>query len=73
MGDGMSKIRLLSHFKGKNIFKKKNFKKAKKIEKKKNFEKVAGVKYRDKLENKLSQKEKVAKDRRFQSQRLIPD
>ena len=60
MGDTKSKIGLLSHFEGKN--------KRKKI-----FKKVAGVKCRDKLENKLSQKEKVAKDKRFQSQRLIPD
>ena len=42
-------------------------------EKKKNFKNVASVKCRDKLENKLSQKEKIAKDTRFQSQRLIPD
>ena len=42
-------------------------------EKKKSFKKVARVKCRDKLENKLSQKEKIAKDTRFQSQRLIPD
>ena len=60
MGDRKFKIGLLSHFEGKN--KRKEF-----------FKKVAGVKCRDKLENKLSQKEKVAKDKRLQSQRLIPD
>ena len=60
MGNRKFKIGLLSHFEGKN--KRKNF-----------FKKVTGVKCRDKLENKLSQKEKVAKDKRFQSQRLIPD
>ena len=60
MGDRKFKIGLLSHFEGKN-------------KRKKFFKKTAGVKCRDKLENKLSQKEKVAKDKRFQSQRLIPD
>ena len=60
MGDRKSKIGLLSHFEGKH--------KRKKI-----FKKVAGVKCRDKLENKLLKKEKVAKEKRFQSQRLIPD
>ena len=37
------------------------------------FTKVTGVKCRDKSESKLSQKEKIAKDTRFQSQQLIPD
>ena len=59
VGDGKSKIGPLSHFKGKN--------------KKKKIKKVAGVKCRDKSENNLSQKEKVAKDTRVQSQQLIPD
>ena len=35
--------------------------------------KKKSIKRRDKSENKLSQKEKVAKDTRFQSHRLIPD
>ena len=61
LGKEKSRIGPLSHVKGKNIFKKKKIKK------------VAGDKCRDKLENKLSQKEKVVKDTRFQSQRLIPD
>ena len=64
MGDGKSKIRPLSHFKGKKHFQEK---------KKSRKEKVAAVKCRDKLENKLSQKGKVAKEKRFQSQRLIPN
>ena len=70
VGDGKFKIGPFSHFKGKNIFKKKTRKKKKKKKKrkqtrKKKFKKFAGVKCRDKLENKLSQKEKVAKDTRF--------
>ena len=42
-----------------------SLKEKKKTEKKKKFKKVAGVKFHDKSENKLSQKEKVAKDTRL--------
>ena len=45
---------------------KKNIKK--RIEKKKKIKKVTGVRCHNKLENKLSQKEKIVKDTRFQSQ-----
>ena len=47
--------------------------KGKKRREKKNFKKVVGAKCREKSENKLSQKKKVVKELRFQSQRLIPD
>ena len=64
--DGKSKIGSFSHFKGNIIFKKKKYKKENRKEKK--IKKVTGVRCHDKLENKLSQKEKIAKDTRFQSQ-----
>ena len=44
-----------------------------KKEEKKKFKKVVGVKCREKSEKKLSQKKKVVKELRFQSQRIIPD
>ena len=58
MGDGKCKMRSPSHLIGeKTVFHKL---------------KVAGTKFRNKSEKKLLQKEKVAKDTRFQSQLLIP-